>query len=151
MSSDPLVLGIKVAALEKAVNQLVDAQRENHDSIRKAFQMTDAHLWVLNRICQDIVGGTVLRTETIPVRVNLSAYFDLYNEQQVKEAAAEKAGTQTAKAEDHDVFGGDLSDEDSERDQEARQGQGAGEDSDDAGDSSAPLQLREDGVPAAGG
>ena len=152
VSIDPTVLGIKVAALEKAVGQLVEVQRVNHRELLRAFNMVDAHIWVLNRICQDLADGSVFQRPGIAGKIDQDYYFALFNRHQEEQAAAGKTNAQTAEAEDQDVFGGDLSDEDPERNEEAERGQSAGEVSDDAGDAADPMPaLSEAGVTTAGG
>ncbi len=149
MSSDPVVLGVKVAALEKSVQQLVEAFQINHQEIHKAFSLTDAHLWVLRRICQDLANGSVMTVKGISGSVDLAAYYDLFNAYQQQLATTPK--TKSNEELDHEVFGGDLSNAVSERNEASGQGQSAGEDSHDRRDEADPVpRVQEDGVPAPG-
>lgn len=132
---DPRVQGVKIAALEKAIHQLVEAQQSNHEQIRKAFSLTDAHLWVLRLLCQDIVSGTVLKIDGPEPAVNLEAYYNRFNEWQKQQFAAVQSAQAAQQhgagagsmAEDYDVFGGDLKDENQERSEAVDQEQGGGE------------------------
>lgn len=115
VSLDPQVQGTKIAALEHALERIVKMHELNHVELHKAFQMTDAHLWVLRQICKDIVAGTVMMSESETPAVNMEAYYDLFNAWQRKQAedaakkkALEDAGVKTKKPEDApEVFGGD--------------------------------------------
>lgn len=112
----PEVQGTKIAALEHALQQLVEMHKLNHDEIRKAFQMTDAHLWVIRRMSQDIISGNVLMLTKDPPSVDMEAYYDLFNanqkrlqeEYEAAQAAQAAASEEEAAASDPDgaeVFG----------------------------------------------
>lgn len=103
-------------ALEGALERMVQAQKENHQSFLRAFQMTDAHLWVLNRLCRDIISDSVLKLDNGVV--NMEGYYELFNanqklqaQQQIERAAQEKAEAAAAEVEatgEAKVFGGDA-------------------------------------------
>lgn len=104
-------------ALESSLEHLVKAQQENHQALHKAFQMTDAHLWVLNRLCRDIVTDNVIKLDN--GMVDMSGYFDLFNanqrlqaEQAKIEAEKQRAEAEEAerasKPDEPEVFGGDA-------------------------------------------
>lgn len=96
----PEVQGTKIAALEHALQQLVDMHRVNHDEIRKAFQMTDAHLWVIRRMSQDIISGNVLMLTEDPPSVDMEAYYALFNANQKKLQEAHEAAQAAAASEE---------------------------------------------------
>lgn len=157
MSFDPQVQGAKIAALERAMQQLVDAQRQNQAQLLQAFHLTDAHLWVLRQLGKDIVAGTVMLLSGPTPAVNMEAYYDLFNAHQQQEfekaakAKAEAQGAPKTKGEDQMVFGGDLNDEDSERNEDPEEGQSDGEISDSNGGEEAPVSMREPSPAGVGG
>lgn len=118
IEQDPQVQAAKIVALEQAVEQLVTIHRTNQQAFQRAFQMTDAHLWVLNRIVRDIVSDTVLKLDNGAVDMN--SYYDLFNanqkllaQQAEDEAEKKKAETVEAEAKAEansgaEVFGGDT-------------------------------------------
>lgn len=161
VSLDPQVQGMKIAALEQAINRLVEMQGTNHDEIRRAFTLADAHLWVLRQIVKDIVAETVMMASGPVKAVNMEAYYDLFNafqKKQAEEAAKaevlKKAGVQAApetQDEGHEVFGGDLSNEDPEGNEGPEAGQGAGEVADgEGGEADAMPQMQDAGLANAG-
>ena len=118
VSTDPLVLGTKIAALEHSMQQLVNMVTHNHGEIRKAFMFSDAHLWVLRVLCEDIVSDRVVKLES--GEVDMGSYYVKFNEhQQATAAAAAEAAKQEAPADEEpalssladdggpEVFGGD--------------------------------------------
>lgn len=161
VSLDPAMQGVRIAALEKAVQKLVQVQQINHGEIHRAFSMTDAHLWVLRRLCEDIVSDMVIKVPSNlgANAVDMGAYYDLYNTwlRQQQQAAAEAQARQQhganagSEAKDEDVFGGDLSDENPERDEAVEQGQSAGEVGSQSGDAPVAMpSVHEAGVAPAG-
>lgn len=146
VSQDPAVLGVKVAALERALQQLISAQKQNHLSLIQAFNLTDAHLWVLKQLCKDIVAETVMVVDGPTKTVNMEAYYDLFNahmKQQAEAAAAAKKAAKTApkqQDEDAEVFGGNVTNvEDPERNTGAEGREGVGEVGVGAGAQEAPV------------
>jgi len=114
VSADPLVQGAKIAALEKALERIVEMSQINHNELVKAFHLTDAHLWVLRQICKDIVADTVMMSESTTPAVNMESYYDLFNAKQRQDAenaakaeALESAGVKSLDPNDPDVFGGE--------------------------------------------
>lgn len=125
VSMDPLVQGAKIGALEKAMERMVSMVQVNQGEIIKAFQLTDAHLWVLRQICQDIVSGTVMTVTLTPEQassgvvpsVSLGSYYDLFNAKQRQDAEAATKAKQaeapesvivgTPDPEGPEIFGGD--------------------------------------------
>lgn len=117
VSTDPAVQGVKIAALEHAINRIVQLTQANHGEIAKAFALTDAHLWVLRQICCDIVSGKVIMVEGTEPAVNLGAYHDLFNanqkrlaEEAEKKKAPNGAGVKISSPheDEPEVFGGEA-------------------------------------------
>ncbi len=148
VSTDPSVQGIKIAALENNLEKFVKITQLNHKEILNAFSLVDAHQWVLLQIVKDIAAGTALMLSKDPPVLDVAAYYELFTARQRAEAA--KASQKKAEGEDHEVFGGDLSDEDQERDASPEEGQGSGEVVIDAGDAQAPVLVRQPGGAPAG-
>ena len=124
VSLDPRVQGAKIVALEQAIQQLVKIQNENQQALFRAFNLTDAHLWVLKQVCQDIVNGCVItRSEGLHDAVDMGAYYNRFNaflamkaEEAAKEKVKREAGIldPSESTEGHEVFGGDLNHADPE-------------------------------------
>lgn len=112
---DPFIQAAKILALEEAVSKLVEAQQINHQELFKAFHMTDAHLWVLLKLCEHIVADCVLKNPN--EGIDIPAYYNLFNEEQMRRAAlagqVTEAITEASSEEDIDVFGGDASQKES--------------------------------------
>jgi hypothetical protein len=56
---DPAVLAMKVQSLEKAMAHLTGAMQQNAQHLVHAFEMTDMHIHVLERVCNDVAQGVV--------------------------------------------------------------------------------------------
>lgn len=78
--ADTTIQGLKITALERAVEHLVKMSQDNHKEIIRAFAMTDAHLWVLKAICCDIVSGEVKRKDDNANEIDLASYYAQFNE-----------------------------------------------------------------------
>jgi hypothetical protein len=144
VSIDPLVQGTKIAAIERAIQQLVEVNSVNHQQILKAFNLTDAHLWVLRQIAKDSAAGQLLMKQGPTPALDMDAYYDLFNafqHEEAKKAQAQKKkkAAEAEKTVEQEVFGGDVSNEDSEGDEESESGQGDGEELSDSGDEADPL------------
>lgn len=117
---------MRIRALEEGLEHLVTAYQENLVSFRKAFNMTDAHLWVLKRIAEDMSVGKLKSSSTDDLTrsdatspIDLKHYYEAFNEHQrdVADAAtskreeaikaAEKKAKQEAKEGEPVEFGGD--------------------------------------------
>jgi len=115
VSANPLVQGAKIAALEKALERVVQMTQANQAELVRAFQLTDAHLWVLRQLCKDIVAGTVMMSESDTPAVNMEAYYDLFNAKQRQDAenaarakALADAGVKPVDPDGPEVFGGEA-------------------------------------------
>lgn len=150
VSIDPAVQGVKIAALEVGFEKLVKMTQSNHREIIRAFSLSDAHQWVLMQIAKDLTAGTVMLLSKDPPVLDVAAYYDLYNAKQRADAQRAAQQPTETKGEDHDVFGGDLNDENPKGDAVPEEGEGSGAVIDGAGDQEAPLQLRESGSAHAG-
>lgn len=113
VSADPLVQGAKISALEKALERVVHMSQVNQAELIRAFQLTDAHLWVLRQLCKDIVTDTVMLVDSETPAVNMDAYYSLFNAKQRQEAEAEAAakalkdaGVTPLESDSPEVFGG---------------------------------------------
>jgi hypothetical protein len=110
---------MRVKALEDALQRMAEVQQQNHMELRRAFHMTDAHLWVLKSICEDLTAGeAVIVDDKAKPTINFQAYYTRFNERQIEaaeaaEASAEarlKAAEEKAEQEvqqDAEVFGGE--------------------------------------------
>jgi len=63
--------------------------------LRKAFQMTDAHLWVLKKISEDFAKGEVVIAEGTK-ELDFPYYYDEFNEMVKAQAEAAEAKQKTA-------------------------------------------------------
>ena len=83
---------MRVKALEDALERMAEVQQQNHMELRRAFHMTDAHLWVLKSICEDFTAGeVVIVDDKAKPTINFQAYYTKFNEQQIKAAEAAEA------------------------------------------------------------
>ena len=89
---------MRVRALEEALNSLVQVQTSNQMEIRKAFMMTDAHLFVLKNISENICAGTLQTTKGVDGdEIDFRFYYDRFNEGQELAAKAREASQITGR------------------------------------------------------
>lgn len=58
------VLAARVQALENGLQRMSDALNQNSRGLQQAFHFTDAHIWVLQRILNDITKDQVVFSST---------------------------------------------------------------------------------------
>lgn len=51
---DPAFLALQVRSIHQTIENFIKAQKQNTESIRKAFSMTDVHQQILQRITRDL-------------------------------------------------------------------------------------------------
>jgi hypothetical protein len=115
---NPTIVVAKIHALETAVQRLTQVYQQNTDAVSRAFMLTDAHLFVLKMITQDLAAGTVHYTEEWKNKepglppidsdhiIDLPFYYNRFNQIMAKRSAAmQQAKTSAPKEEE---FGGDY-------------------------------------------
>lgn len=107
------VLKQKVAALEQAVEHLVQTVMHNNELYARAFHMTDGHLWVLKRITEDSAArpkAIKLNADGTIAFAEYYAEFAVYLEKMRAEAQAPKKAEEPVAATTYPVveFGGDA-------------------------------------------
>jgi len=110
----PAVLAVRVMALEAAIQRIIEVNTQNQEALKRAFLYTDAHLFVLKTICQDVVVDKVAKVEG--GGLDLHHYYALFNEIAAKQAAeAGDASDPEAEGETEEMppveFGGDRGSE----------------------------------------
>ena len=91
------VLHLKVNALEGALKKLVELRTADINNIQQAFMFTDAHIYVLKTICQDVVKGEVIKLPD--GGVDLEAYYEgykIWRETETKRLTEEEVARQAA-------------------------------------------------------
>lgn len=122
------ILFMRLQDLDNRTRQLMEVHSSNMRDINVALGMQDAHLWVLRRLCTDIVAGTVKYTEAyinqreagvngvIEDPVDLTWYYEQFDAwlqqqqalaQQAEEQAQEEQ-SQEAQPQGVEEFGGDY-------------------------------------------
>lgn len=107
------VLKQKVAALEQAVEHLVQTVMHNNELYARAFHLTDGHLWVLKRITEDSVARPKVVKLNEDGTIAFAEYYTEFNAYLEKVRAASqapKAPEEPAAATAYPVveFGGDA-------------------------------------------
>lgn len=116
-------------ALEESLKKLISVFNQNLQATQRAFSLTDAHFWVLQKICQDLSHDGVKYTQEYldsqnyegDNPIDLQAYYQMFNEHQKqkmeimkkaqeiqKAKAEEKAKAKEEPEQKEEVFGGDL-------------------------------------------
>jgi hypothetical protein len=119
-SQDPAILAMRINALEEGLERMVQAQQLNHTELRKAFHMTDAHLYVLKKLAEDSAAGELVfvsEGDVVTSKLDWKHYYELFNElqrkaaeeaEQMKEAELKAAEEKAKEAEPQaEVFGGE--------------------------------------------
>jgi hypothetical protein len=91
------VLHLKVNALEAGLKKLVEIRTGDITNIQQAFVFTDAHIYVLKTLCQDIVKGDVFKLPD--GAVDMDAYYGAYKiwrEGEMKRVGEEELARQAA-------------------------------------------------------
>ena len=118
------IVSAKVEGLESSLKKLTEVYSANMNAFGRAFAMTDAHLFVLKRISQDIANNSVHYssdyqkwTKDAPGRwypdednvLDMPYYYDLFNKMQERKvkAAREKEAMKNAPSDKEEEFGGD--------------------------------------------
>jgi len=139
-------LSAKVDALENALQKFTEVYSTNMQAFSKAFMTTDGHVYVINRLLQDIAVGraqfSVAYKEHLQLKptepfagedvFDLAYYFGQFNEMQqrraeeAQKAAAKEALGSAHKEDEGEEFGGDYGETQNGSEGEAHQGDGEG-------------------------
>jgi len=109
------VLHLKVNALEAGMKKLVEIRTGDITNIQQAFVFTDAHIYVLKTLCQDIVKGDVFKLPD--GAVDMDAYYGAYKiwregeMKRLEEERARKEAVQVEQAPQDEDTGADDQDE----------------------------------------
>jgi len=78
---DPAILAMRITAIEEAINKLTVAYQRNTQEVVRAFTMVDQHIFVMQRICSDVVrysGGDDDALKVLDGGVDLNWYHGQY-------------------------------------------------------------------------